>query len=264
VRVLSSSEASAVAEGRWFWVYGRSWLRALAPHVARAAQELGISRVLVLPDGGEPDVPLEEALVTSLAEAGLEALYAPASHEFWPRECATRVVLEGSFRRHGVAYRHAHYVERATAAVRTVGLLADASWWEFGSDYHWIALWRRVQQDLALSVRHTFLPPPREEDGLLVRPENGLLARWDRQAAGLVYGTLCEAEELFRSGEVEATRLLGRTSAKLMRIPGYRVQYLSLADPDTLAEREIARPGDVLLVGGFFGSVRLEDYLVLS
>lgn len=264
MRVFLGNDASVPADGRpTFLVYGVPWFQRWLPYLLPTLAQRSVSCLAVLPERGET-AELSEAILARLAEVGVETVYAPGAEVFWPARSFTRVTVEGPFRRHGVAYRPGYYTDRITATFRLLGMLATEEVWEFGSDYHWVAIWRRVRRDLVLRGAHHFLPPPREEDGLLVRPETADLSQGGRRALRHVYDILRDAEVLFRQGEVEATRLLGRTSARLMRVPGYRVQYLSLVDPDTLEEREVAQPGDVLLVGGFLGALRLEDYWILG
>jgi pantothenate synthetase len=265
VQVLVGSEASAPAERTAvFVVHGRERLAAEAAYLPPVLSERGIRHVVVLPERGEPETEVGQDVLDLLTAADVLTLSLPSAADFWPEPRAVRITLEGAFRRHGIGYRPGHYADLVAATIRLLGLFRQPTLYTFASDYHWLAIWTKVQEELLLPGRQVFLPPPREPDGLLVSPENRRLTAADRLVAAQVYRTLGEAQELFRQGEVEAPRLLGRTSAKLMRVPGYRVQYLSLVEPTTLAERDVAQPGDVLLVGGFFGAVRLEDYLVLD
>jgi pantoate--beta-alanine ligase len=263
VQVLRDHRQVPTADGlRLFVVFGREWVEALGERLARALRETEADGLAVVPATGDAGAAGPEAF-DHLVGAGIHFVYAPSAAEFWPRPMLTRVQVGGAFRRHGAAFRPGHYETWATAGVRLEGLLRPVLVAEFGSDFQWMALWRTVRHDLALPGEHRFLAAPREPDGLLVHPDNRRLSGPDRVAAGQLYQVLEEARRIYQGGEVEAARLLGRTSALLMRIPGFRVQYLALVDPSTLTEKDVAEPGDVLLTGGFFGAVRLEDHLVL-
>ena len=115
-------------------------------------------------------------------------------------------------------------------------------------------------RDLGLDCDVRIAETARDEHGLAYSAMNAKLMPEDLRAASRIHACLREAQSLFVDrGEYEVTRLLGRTSASLTRIPGFRLQYVHLLDPDTLAERERARAGDVLMIGGFFGRTRVAD-----
>ncbi len=118
----------------------------------------------------------------------------------------------------------------------------------------------RALRDLGLKCDVHIVETARDEHGLAYSAMNAKLMPEELKAASRIHTCLRDAQSLFADhGEYEVTRLLGRTSASLTRIPGFRLQYVHLLDPDTLLERERAHAGDLLMIGGFFGRTRVSD-----
>ena len=149
---------------------------------------------------------------------------------------------------------------QVTLTFRLIGL-AQAQAIYFGElDWYKAHCVERALKDLARACEVRIAETSRDEQGLAYSALNAKLAPDEVRHAAQIYGCLKEAQSLFADrGEDEVTRLLGRTSAALTRIPGFRLQYVHLLDPDTLAERTRAHPGDLLMIGGFFGRTRLAD-----
>lgn len=139
--------------------------------------------------------------------------------------------------------------------------LAKAQAVYFGElDWHKARSVERVLKDLALPCEVRVVDTARDEHGLAYSALNAKLTPEELLSAGRIHGCLSDAQTLFAvRGEDEVTRLLGRTSAALTRIPGFRLQYVHLLDPETLTERARAHPGDLLMIGGFFGRTRVAD-----
>ncbi|MDA8345799.1 MAG: pantoate--beta-alanine ligase [Thermaerobacter sp.] len=193
-------------------------------------------------------------------QVGVDVLWLARDQDVYPPGFCTEVrmpQLENAL--HGVTGPE---VLRAqlTAVVRLIGLARAQAVYYGEQDWYKAAALRIALTDLAIGTVVETTPTKREADGLALRSLNERLRPEERRSASLIYGALQEAQELFsRHGEVEATRLLGRTSAALTRIPGFRLQYVHLVDPATLSERRRASPGDLLMAGGYFGRTRLDD-----
>lgn len=201
----------------------------------------------------------------ALAEAGgFDVLWLPTEQDIYPKGFMTEVraaPIEGALQsvvRPEVLRAH------LTSVLRVLGMTGARAVYYGERDLHKAAVLRLVLRDLAMDVEVSEVPTVREEDGLSLGAMNTRLRTEERGNAPRLYAALQEAQELFSChGEVDATRLLGRTSAALTRIPGFRLQYVLLMDPVTLTERQHAAPGDLLLAGGSFGRTRLRDVVRL-
>jgi pantoate--beta-alanine ligase len=118
--------------------------------------------------------------------------------------------------------------------------------------------------DLNMGIEVVGLPTVREPDGLAMSSRNAYLSRKERRAATVLWRSLCGARELFDGGERQAEAIRQAVRAVLAEEPLAQVEYVSVADSDTLQELEaIAGPALVSLAVRL-GRTRLIDNIVLG
>lgn len=205
-----------------------------------------------------------EGDMAAAEEEGVDVVYAPPVDDIFPEGFRTEVRVAGLSDLYCGYFRPGHFAGVTTVLARLFGIVRPERAYFGQKDYQQTVIVKRMVEDLALPIGIRVVPTVREADGLAMSSRNVYLSPEERRQAPMIHKTLLEADALFRAGEVEASRLLGRTSAALSRIPGFRIQYLVLVDPTTLDERRTAREGDVLLTAGFFGSTRLIDNQILG
>jgi pantoate--beta-alanine ligase len=192
-------------------------------------------------------------------QEGVDILWQPTEEDVYPRGMATEVHMPRLEHALSGVVRPEVLRSQLTAMVRLIGLTRASSVYYGEQDWYKAAAMRIALSDLASGTEVETVPTRRADDGLALGSMNERLRPQERQSAARIFEALKWAQELFTNGEVEATRLLGRTSAALTRIPGFRLQYVHLVDPGTLAERTKAAPGDILMAGGYFGRTRIDD-----
>jgi pantoate--beta-alanine ligase len=103
----------------------------------------------------------------------------------------------------------------------------------------------------------------READGLAMSSRNVTLSPSERADATVLRQSLLAAGELFRKGERDASVLVRSAKTIIESKPSARIDYVSIADPDTLQPLDRARSGDLMAVAVFVGKTRLIDNLIL-
>ncbi len=194
------------------------------------------------------------------AEYGVDLFWQVGERDVYPSGFATELRLP-PFERTLSGVVHPEVLRSQVTVTFRLLSLARVRAVYFGElDWYKARCVERALKDLALPCDVHIAETARDEQGLAYSAMNAKLAPEELRQAARINACLLEARSLFADrGENEATRLLGRTSAALTRIPGFRLQYVHLLDPDTLSERERAHPGDVLMIGGFFGRTRVAD-----
>lgn len=193
-------------------------------------------------------------------EAGAAVLWQAQEQEMQPQRMAVEVAMPHFEQQMSAFLRPETIRGYATQMARLLGMFRPERVYFGEIDWHWAVVTRQLMAALSLPGEAEICPTVREPDGLAVSARNVRLTPEDRRHAPEVAQSLFAAQRLFAdSGESESSRLVGRTSAMLTRIPGFRLQYLRLLDPDDLMERSQARPGDILLMAGYFGATRLID-----
>jgi pantoate--beta-alanine ligase len=199
-----------------------------------------------------------------LSRFPVDLVFTPSTEVMYPQGHATTVdvgrvaePLEGRF-------RPGHFQGVATIVLKLFNLVgADVAF--FGQkDYQQTLVVRQMVRDLDVPIEIVVCPTVREADGLALSSRNVYLSPSQRQQALVLSRSLRHAEQLVHAGERSAARVLEAMRQMFAAEPEIDVQYIALADPDTLAEvHEIDQPA-VALIAAKVGTTRLIDNLILE
>lgn len=186
------------------------------------------------------NLPADETTLAGLGAAAPDLVYAPTVSEMYPRPLLTTVsVAQLSERLEGAA-RPGHFEGVCIVVNKLLNQVApDAAF--FGrKDYQQLQVLRRMVADLNLRVDVIGVPTVREPDGLAMSSRNAFLAGEDRQAARCLSRALAAAVRVARAARAAEQPpdpdVLRRTALATIRgEPRARVDYVEVADPDTLA-----------------------------
>ncbi len=200
-----------------------------------------------------------------LDRAGASAAFVPSVVEMYPPGDATRIdpgpiaaPLEG-------AARPGHFVGVATIVVKLLAIV-DPDIALFGQkDFQQLRVLQTVARDLRLRTRVVGCPIVREPDGLAMSSRNAYLGPDDRWHALALSRGLDAAHELWKSGERDPERLRERVR-EIVRTngPGVSLEYVSAADPVSLAELRAPAERIVLSLAARVGKARLIDNALLG
>jgi pantoate--beta-alanine ligase len=93
---------------------------------------------------------------------------------------------------------------------------------------------------------------------------NAYLSAAERQAALCLPRALASAGALVQRGEVDGLRILAAARRAITDEPLARLEYATLADPDTLEEVAAVRGPTLLALAAHVGDTRLIDNCILS
>jgi pantoate--beta-alanine ligase len=173
--------------------------------------------------------------------AGADLVFAPSVDEVYLPGFDTTVTVGGIAGPLEGAARPGHFDGVATV-VAILFALVGAERAYFGlKDYQQVRVIRRMALDLALPTEVVPCPTVREPDGLALSSRNARLSPAGRAAAPILFRALSAAAERVAAGEHDAQALRGEMRRVLATEPLADVDYVSVADPDTL--EELARVG---------------------
>ena len=204
--------------------------------------------------------PRNEARDLAMCEAaGVDLVFAPTVDEVYPPGFDTVVSvgaiggpLEG-------AARPGHFDGVATV-VAILFALVGAERAYFGlKDYQQVRVIRRMALDLALPTEVVALETVRDPDGLAMSSRNARLSPAGRTAAPVLRRALLAGATRVRSGERDAGAVRAAMLAVLASEPMADVDYVSVADPETLEELATIRNGALLSLAVEIEGVRLID-----
>ena len=199
-----------------------------------------------------------EADLGLLAERGAHCVFAPPLTEMYRSGEQTFVevpavseLLEGQI-------RPGHFRGVATIVLKLFNLAhADRAF--FGrKDYQQSLVVRRMADDLDLPIQIRVCPTVRDSDGLALSSRNRYLSSDERRRALAIPRSLKLAAEMVRAGTREA-RAIASAMRGMLDKEQLAVDYIALADPQTLAPVDLVDRPIVALIAARVGQTRLID-----
>ncbi len=199
-----------------------------------------------------------------LAEEKTDLVFLPHVSDIYPEGFSSTVdpgplahVLEG-------ASRPGHFVGVATVVAKLLNMAQPTKAYFGQKDAQQCLVIRRVARDLDLPVEIVIQPTARDGDGLALSSRNAYLSKAERAAAPVLFRALQAVQARVVEGERDADRLRQMMQAMIMAEPLAELDYVSLADAETLSElARLDRPA-LASVAVRFGATRLIDNLVLQ
>lgn len=129
-------------------------------------------------------------------------------------------------------------------------------------DFQQAAVVRRMITDLDIQVRLVMAPTERDTDGLALSSRNIRLDPTSRQSATSLWRGLSAAKTAYDSGE-RAAGALSSIVRSHCTSPLITLDYVAVADAESLAPKENCDGDTVILVAAVIGGVRLIDNVLL-
>ncbi|MCH5219573.1 MAG: pantoate--beta-alanine ligase [Muribaculaceae bacterium] len=204
----------------------------------------------------------EEADMKLLQAAGVDIAFVPTAEEVYGDTPDTKQfdlgtvaeVMEG-------AMRPGHFNGVAQIVSRLFLWTRPTKAYFGKKDFQQIAVIRRMASTEGFTdIDIVACPIVRENDGLALSSRNVRLTPEMRKYAPTIYATLTESLEDRRQGKT-VTEVIESVTKKLNSIPGVKVEYYSIVDPDTMLPvdnwNQVEHPVGCITV--YFGDVRLID-----
>jgi pantoate--beta-alanine ligase len=201
----------------------------------------------------------------ALAAAGVDLVFTPEPDEIYPAGFATHIdvgpvagPLEG-------ASRPGHFAGVATVVAKLFNIFQPDRAYFGQKDAQQTVVIRRMARDLDLPVEVVVAPTVREPDGLALSSRNAYLSAEERARAPVLFIALSAARTRFAAGERDADALRAIIRETIAAVPGLEIDYVSVADPESLEELESLGSGPALAsLAARLGHTRLIDNLLLG
>jgi len=203
--------------------------------------------------------------VDLLTPVGVNYVFAPTSDELFPKGFSTWVeVADLSDRLEGQT-RPGHFRGVATVLTVMFNMLRPKFVFMGQKDAQQTVIAKRLVKDLHLPVEIVIMPTIREADGIAMSSRNLYLSGQERRAATILNRALTRAQDLFKQGEKNASKLLKTVRKEISNEPLARVDYIALTDTERLEPIEHLDGQRALLsVACYFGNTRLIDNVILN
>ena len=205
-----------------------------------------------------------DADLTLLSQIGVDYVFAPPASKMYPKgfDASAHVggvskVLEGEF-------RPIHFDGVCTVVLKLFNITrADVAY--FGQkDYQQVLVVKKMVSDFNVATKIAMRPIIREQDGLAMSSRNKYLSEDERRQALALNQALEAAETLIKGGERDSAVILQKMTDIISAAPSASIDYIRIADPDTLVEMERVAGTVVILIAAYIGSTRLIDNRLIS
>lgn len=181
----------------------------------------------------------------------------PPGFQSWVSVEEVTLPLEGKF-------RPEHFRGVTTIVAKLFNCVQPDKAYFGQKDFQQAVVIRRMVNDLSFPIEVVVCPIVRETDGLALSSRNIYLNSEQRQAAGVLNGSLLKARRVFESGKRDADMLRAVVTDSILEEPLAQLQYVSCADLETLVEINGIVERCLLSIAVNFGKTRLIDNLLIG
>ncbi len=240
--------------------------------VRRARQECGAVAVSIFvnptqfaanedfstyPRNMERDLSLLREVQTDLVFTPTPAIVYPPGHDTGVEVGTVTDVLEG-------AVRPGHFRGVATVVCKLFNIVQPTRAYFGQKDAQQAVVITKMVRDLDMPLEVVVCPTVREPDGLAMSSRNSYLEPDERRAATVLRRSLSAAEARFASGERSGEALRRAMRETLATEPMGTIEYVSIADRQSLEELEqVSADGALASMAFRIGKTRLIDNVIL-
>ncbi len=121
---------------------------------------------------------------------------------------------------------------------------------------------RRMVRDLNFDLEIVGCPIVREADGLAKSSRNTYLSEEERRAAVVLHQGLLAGEQLVKTGETDASKIVGAITDVIGKEPLAKIDYVELVEWDSLKPVTSVRGEVLAAVAVYIGTTRLIDNFI--
>ena len=199
-----------------------------------------------------------------LEKEGVSFVFAPNVDEMYPPGGDTWVAVEGMSGKLDGRSRPGHFRGVTTVVSKLFNIVQPQKAFFGQKDAAQLAIIRRMVRDLNIPIEIVGCAIVREPDGLALSSRNAYLDAQQRKSALVLHRSLLRMEEMFNAGESDAEVLIAAGKKVMEEEAGARLDYLEVADPDSLDPLRRIDQSALAAVAAYVGTTRLIDNLLLN
>jgi pantoate--beta-alanine ligase len=200
----------------------------------------------------------------AMLEPFTDIVFTPYDEEMYPGGYATYVLVQGITEALEGAARPGHFNGVSTVVNKLFNIIEPTRSYFGQKDAQQVAVIQKMVKDLNMNVEIVACPTVRESDGLAMSSRNTYLTPEQRRVAPILYHALLHAKDLTIRGELDAGVLRREMEDLIKREPLANIDYVSVADTETLKEIHRLKYPALVSLAVKFGKTRLIDNIVLE
>ena len=193
-----------------------------------------------------------------------DIVFVPSGEEMYPSQFSSWVDVERVTEQLEGASRPGHFRGVAMVVAKLFNIVQPTRAYFGQKDAQQAVVIKRMVADLNMNLEIVVVPTVRENDGLAMSSRNTYLSSEEREAATVLFKTLSLAKQLWQGGEKNADRIRHEMTSLIQKEPLARINYVSIADADTLEELKIIDCPALASLAVEIGKTRLIDNMTLE
>jgi len=193
-----------------------------------------------------------------------DIVFMPSADEMYPAGFNSWVEVKKVTERLEGTSRPGHLTGITTVVAKLFNIVQPTRAYFGQKDAQQVIVVKKMVADLNMNLEIVTVPTVREPDGLAMSSRNTYLNPQQRQAATVLYKSLNLAQQLWSQGEKDAQKIRQEMTQLIQKQPLATIDYVSIADADTLDELDTVRPPALVSLAVRIGSTRLIDNIVLQ
>ncbi len=200
---------------------------------------------------------------TLLEAEKTDIIFFPDAKQMYPERYSTYVQVRGLEDFLCGRTRKGHFIGVATVVTKLFNIVKP-HYAVFGQkDFQQLKIIERMVKDLNMDLEIIPYPTVREKDGLAMSSRNTYLNPKERERALLIYESIKKVTELFKNGIRDANTLKEKAREVLLSKDGLDIEYITIADTETLEDIEKIKKKALYAVACRAGKTRLIDNAIL-
>ena len=199
-----------------------------------------------------------------LEKENVNLVFTPTDEIMYPSDFQTEVNLTRVAKPLEGSSRPTHFLGVATVVAKLFNIFQPTRAYFGQKDAQQTIVLKQMVRDLNFNLDLIVCPTVRESDGLALSSRNKYLNPEQRKAATVVNRALRAAETAVSQGTLSGNQLRQLMTDIITAEPLARLDYVSAADPMTLAELDEVVSSVLLSTAAFFDKTRLIDNILVE
>jgi len=191
-------------------------------------------------------------------------VFMPSGTEIYPPNFDSWVEVGKISRGLEGASRPTHFRGVTTVVAKLFNIVQPTRAYFGQKDAQQLLVIKKMVADLNMNLEVVTCPTVREPDGLAMSSRNSYLNPEERRAAVVLHQALNLASQMWLEGEKKAAKILAEMKKIIQQQPLAIIDYISIADTETLEELDEVKPPALVSLAVKIGKPRLLDNVVLE